>query len=317
MKIQGYPGTPSVQPLPIPRTVGTLPCLTLFPTAPIVSICTRRRDFSRQIVLAHRGRLPMNLAYFDCFSGISGDMTLGALLDAGCDVARFRSDLQSLQVPGLGALRRKSLEKWHGRDLRQGQNGRPEHASRLTEILEILKNSDLAPQVRDRASADLPEARRSRSPRPRRPARQNPFPRSRRRRRHRRHRRRLHRLSHTRHRQIRLLSAERRRRHRKNGPRRSARPRSGNRELAERQADLFQRRPARTRHAHRRRDRRHALRHFGPQPPMTVSAIGYGAGTADLEGQPNVVRIMIGEPPKKSSPASTKKSPSSKPISTT
>jgi uncharacterized protein (TIGR00299 family) protein len=34
---------------------------------------------------------------------------------------------------------------------------------------------------------------------------------------------------------------------------------------------------------------------FGPQPPMSVSAIGYGAGTADLEGQPNVVRIMVGE----------------------
>ena len=34
---------------------------------------------------------------------------------------------------------------------------------------------------------------------------------------------------------------------------------------------------------------------FGPQPPMTVSAIGYGAGTADLEGQPNVLRIMVGE----------------------
>jgi len=34
---------------------------------------------------------------------------------------------------------------------------------------------------------------------------------------------------------------------------------------------------------------------FGPQPPMRVSAIGYGAGTADLEGQPNVVRLMIGE----------------------
>jgi len=35
--------------------------------------------------------------------------------------------------------------------------------------------------------------------------------------------------------------------------------------------------------------------HFGPQPSMSVSAIGYGAGTADLEGQPNVVRVMIGE----------------------
>lgn len=34
---------------------------------------------------------------------------------------------------------------------------------------------------------------------------------------------------------------------------------------------------------------------FGPQPAMSVSAIGYGAGTADLEGQPNVVRIMVGD----------------------
>ncbi len=34
---------------------------------------------------------------------------------------------------------------------------------------------------------------------------------------------------------------------------------------------------------------------FGPQPPMSVSSIGYGAGAADLEGQPNVVRIMVGE----------------------
>jgi uncharacterized protein (TIGR00299 family) protein len=39
---------------------------------------------------------------------------------------------------------------------------------------------------------------------------------------------------------------------------------------------------------------------FGPQPAMTVSAIGYGAGTADLEGQPNVVRIMVGEAAEKS-----------------
>jgi len=34
---------------------------------------------------------------------------------------------------------------------------------------------------------------------------------------------------------------------------------------------------------------------FGPQPAMTVSAIGYGAATADLENQPNVLRIMVGE----------------------
>jgi len=34
---------------------------------------------------------------------------------------------------------------------------------------------------------------------------------------------------------------------------------------------------------------------FGPQPAMKVSAIGYGAGTTDLESQPNVLRIMVGE----------------------
>jgi len=34
---------------------------------------------------------------------------------------------------------------------------------------------------------------------------------------------------------------------------------------------------------------------FGPQPAMSVSAIGYGAGAADLEGQPNVLRIMLGD----------------------
>jgi uncharacterized protein (TIGR00299 family) protein len=39
---------------------------------------------------------------------------------------------------------------------------------------------------------------------------------------------------------------------------------------------------------------------FGSQPPMTVSAIGYGAATADLEGQPNVLRLMVGEAMQKS-----------------
>ena len=42
----------------------------------------------------------MKLAYFDCFSGISGDMTLGALLDAGCDVQHLRFQLRGLQIPG-------------------------------------------------------------------------------------------------------------------------------------------------------------------------------------------------------------------------
>ena len=34
---------------------------------------------------------------------------------------------------------------------------------------------------------------------------------------------------------------------------------------------------------------------FGPQPPMKVDAIGYGAGTRNPEGFPNVLRLSVGE----------------------
>ncbi|HZS11283.1 MAG TPA: LarC family nickel insertion protein, partial [Nitrospirales bacterium] len=34
---------------------------------------------------------------------------------------------------------------------------------------------------------------------------------------------------------------------------------------------------------------------FGPLPPLRVSATGYGAGTADPHGWPNVLRVFIGE----------------------
>lgn len=35
---------------------------------------------------------------------------------------------------------------------------------------------------------------------------------------------------------------------------------------------------------------------FGPQPPLEVQSIGYGAGTRNIAGYPNVLRAMLGEP---------------------
>ena len=40
----------------------------------------------------------MKIAYFDCFAGASGDMILGALLDAGLALDRLRDALRRLQL---------------------------------------------------------------------------------------------------------------------------------------------------------------------------------------------------------------------------
>jgi hypothetical protein len=45
-----------------------------------------------------KGKL-LRVAHFDCFSGISGDMVLGALIDAGVDADAIHAALDSLKLP--------------------------------------------------------------------------------------------------------------------------------------------------------------------------------------------------------------------------
>src|SRR6267143_1697199 len=117
----------------------------------------------------------MKLAYFDCFSGISGDMTLGALVDAGCSVELLRAELRGLQVPGWELSAEKVWKNGMAATyVKVNAEDQQKHRS-LSTILEILQKSQLAPQVRDR---DLHKTWRSRSPRPRRAARENSFSRS-------------------------------------------------------------------------------------------------------------------------------------------
>ena len=49
----------------------------------------------------------MKICYFDCFSGISGDMTIGALLDAGVDFKIIREAVAKLDLKGFSISRRK------------------------------------------------------------------------------------------------------------------------------------------------------------------------------------------------------------------
>ncbi len=95
----------------------------------------------------------MKAAYFDCFSGISGDMTLGALVDAGCSIDLLRAKLRGLQVPGWEISSEKVWKNgMAATHVRVKAEDTHTHRS-LTTILGILEKSDLDQQVKDRASA--------------------------------------------------------------------------------------------------------------------------------------------------------------------
>ena len=42
----------------------------------------------------------MKIAYFDCFAGASGDMIVGALIDAGVDFDFLKKELKKLHLQG-------------------------------------------------------------------------------------------------------------------------------------------------------------------------------------------------------------------------
>jgi uncharacterized protein (TIGR00299 family) protein len=244
----------------------------------------------------------MNLAYFDCFSGISGDMTLGALVDAGCDVARLRSELQALQVPGWELSAEKVWKNGMAATYAKVKTEEQRAHRSLTEVLEILRRSDLAPRVRDRARAvfqKLGEAE----------ARVHDVP-----------------LEKIHFHEVGAVDAivdivgACIGFHALGIDKFACSPLNvggGTTKMAHgvlpvpapATANLLQGKPTYSNGVQRELVTPTGAAivatlcdTFGPQPPMTVSAIGYGAGTADLEGQPNVLRIMIGESTEKAVP---------------
>jgi len=53
----------------------------------------------------------LRIAYFDCFSGVSGDMILGALVDAGLEVSALEAELGQLPVRGFRLQAEKTTRR--------------------------------------------------------------------------------------------------------------------------------------------------------------------------------------------------------------
>lgn len=235
------------------------------------------------------------LAYFDCFSGVSGDMILGALVDAGCDLELLRANLAGLQVPGWAISAERVWKNGVSATfVRVATEDQSKHRS-LSAILEILEESNLTGTVKENATAvfrQLGEAEASVHDVP---------------------------LGKIHFHEVGAVDAivdivgacigfetlgiQKFACSPLNVGGGTARMAHGILPVpAPATAKLLQGKPTYSNGVQKELVTPTGAAivstlcdAFGPQPLMSVSAIGYGAGSADLEGQPNVIRIMLGE----------------------
>jgi pyridinium-3,5-bisthiocarboxylic acid mononucleotide nickel chelatase len=90
------------------------------------------------------------IAYLDCYSGISGDMFLGAMLDAGLSLDTLKASLTSLPVTGYELV----VENIHDKGIRGSRltvvtSEQEQPARHLSDISSILHASTLPAPVRD------------------------------------------------------------------------------------------------------------------------------------------------------------------------
>jgi pyridinium-3,5-bisthiocarboxylic acid mononucleotide nickel chelatase len=94
----------------------------------------------------------MRTLYFDCFAGISGDMTLGALVGAGADERALVEQLALLDVAGYEIVFEKVERSGISATRAVVRMTKDEHHRHLADILEIIRRSRLNDALKERAS---------------------------------------------------------------------------------------------------------------------------------------------------------------------
>ena len=90
----------------------------------------------------------MKIAYFDCFSGISGDMVLGALIDAGLDFQKLKSELGKLKISGY-EIKTENTTRKGILGTKFSVNVTEQNIERkLRDIIEIIELSELDDEIK-------------------------------------------------------------------------------------------------------------------------------------------------------------------------
>jgi len=97
----------------------------------------------------------VTIAYFDCFAGISGDMTLGALIDAGADPARLDATVEALGLDAevTVAIRREGRGHAGGTRVIVSANGKTER--KVADLRGVIDRANVPDSVKQPARKAL------------------------------------------------------------------------------------------------------------------------------------------------------------------
>ena len=95
----------------------------------------------------------MRIGYFNCFSGVSGDMILGALLDAGLSLDSLTADLGRLSLSGYRiSAQPASRGVITGTQVVVAVDERAREHRGIKDILSLVENSELSQRVKERSA---------------------------------------------------------------------------------------------------------------------------------------------------------------------
>lgn len=91
------------------------------------------------------------LAYFDCFSGASGDMILGALVDAGLPLDELRGELARLPFENYEVAAEPVLDRGLAGTRIVVRAGPDQPHRQLRDVLELIAAANFRPEIAERA----------------------------------------------------------------------------------------------------------------------------------------------------------------------